>query len=388
MRFLVPAPTMSLVQGSQRSVRTLYNPTYSIFSTDYLDKLPRLTTIYQPRSECLGRYVSQAGPEGPLAYSASAWDDNWIKCQPYAVMPTYSPGVCPGGQTLATLTEMQKTRSAGAAETLWFGICCDRYTTHISNHDHSTKRCHSAMTYNATGVYSTLSFFCVRSITSLQPVVALQSFSVQLTGPFTRTGPDEQPSSTTDVLTWWSTVNGETSAYSSPISLTQGMVVAEPVSVFWHQADLSAFPTEYVASLVQTWGVPGPTASSSASPASTSQLPKETGQSNPTHLSTGAKAGIGVGAAVGAILLASLLIFLLLRRRHKTVGAGNTRGDSTRHEMEDQDQTLAKKKWFLGGKWRSETHATKEPVELDSRPVHVVPGPPKELDTPAFSSHA
>jgi hypothetical protein len=48
--------------------------------------------------------------------------------------------------------------------------------------------------------------------------------------------------------------------------------------------------------------------------------------------------------------------------------------------MEDQDQDHAKKKWWAGGKWRSEATAEAEKQELDSKTVHVVPGPPAELD--------
>jgi hypothetical protein len=52
-------------------------------------------------------------------------------------------------------------------------------------------------------------------------------------------------------------------------------------------------------------------------------------------------------------------------------------------EMEDQDKNSAKRKWFLGGKWRSEARAESVTQELDSRTVHLVPGPPAELETHA-----
>lgn len=48
--------------------------------------------------------------------------------------------------------------------------------------------------------------------------------------------------------------------------------------------------------------------------------------------------------------------------------------------MEDHDQDLTTWKWLLGGKWRSEVRAEKEPGELDGRVVHVVMGEPVELD--------
>ena len=49
-------------------------------------------------------------------------------------------------------------------------------------------------------------------------------------------------------------------------------------------------------------------------------------------------------------------------------------------EMEDQDEALAKRKWYLGGRWRSEVETKSKPQELDSRTVTVIPGPPVELD--------
>lgn len=50
-------------------------------------------------------------------------------------------------------------------------------------------------------------------------------------------------------------------------------------------------------------------------------------------------------------------------------------------EMEDQDATLTKKKWFLEGKWRSEAEVRSDPQELDSKTVRVIDGPPLELDS-------
>lgn len=49
-------------------------------------------------------------------------------------------------------------------------------------------------------------------------------------------------------------------------------------------------------------------------------------------------------------------------------------------EMEDHDGKLGKRKWFLGGRWRSEAGAEGETQELDGKTVHVVAGPPAELE--------
>ncbi|KAH7347058.1 FAS1 domain-containing protein [Pyrenochaeta sp. MPI-SDFR-AT-0127] len=99
-------------------------------------------------------------------------------------------------------------------------------------------------------------------------------------------------------------------------------------------------------------------------------------------LSTGAKAGIGVGATLAAALLVGLVYFFF-KRRKKTVPAADPSGIS---ELPDQDQELAGRKWYIGGKWRNEAHTEEKHHELDSTPVRVVPGPPAELDAVERSS--
>jgi hypothetical protein len=98
---------------------------------------------------------------------------------------------------------------------------------------------------------------------------------------------------------------------------------------------------------------------------------------NPSGLSTGAKAGIGIGAALGALLLIGL-IFFCLRRRKTAAPTGGTSGIS---EMADQDQD---RKWFTGGKWRTEApgverhhelDATQLPAELDATETRNAQGP-------------
>jgi NAD(P)-dependent dehydrogenase (short-subunit alcohol dehydrogenase family) len=87
-------------------------------------------------------------------------------------------------------------------------------------------------------------------------------------------------------------------------------------------------------------------------------------------LSTGGKAGIGVGAVLGFVALGALLILLLLRRKKKLQ-------HPTVPEMDGQPSGF---KRFLGGKWRAEAEAKSEPVEIDSRGIKVIPGPPVELE--------
>lgn len=148
----------------------------------------------------------------------------------------------------------------------------------------------------------------------------------------------------------------------------------------WQETDLPKLPPAYASSLAKRIGV---AFTQSATPGSASPLPSQTTSSLPVNsLSTGAKAGIGVGVTIGALLILALIAFLILRRRRKN-SERTTQGsqDETRPEMEDQDATLATKKWYLGGRWRSEVETPKnKPGELDSRSVRVVGGPPQELD--------
>ena len=74
---------------------------------------------------------------------------------------------------------------------------------------------------------------------------------------------------------------------------------------------------------------------------------------------------------------AAVLFWLKKRRRPQDAPY---QADTTA-EMEDQDHTLAKRKWFLGGSWRNEAEAKRDPLELDSKTVRLVAGPPVELDS-------
>jgi hypothetical protein len=93
-------------------------------------------------------------------------------------------------------------------------------------------------------------------------------------------------------------------------------------------------------------------------------------------------AGISAGAGIGGLLLGIGLILLLLhileKRRH-----GRNNGElryPNIPEMEDEDQNLSLVKWFLRGKWRTESAARERRHEIDGRTVRVVPGPPVEMD--------
>jgi hypothetical protein len=140
-----------------------------------------------------------------------------------------------------------------------------------------------------------------------------------------------------------------------------------------------AFPTAYAASLAEKIGA-SPTPRVQTVP----DLPRETGVPPASHeLSTAAKAGIGVGSVLGAIIITLAIMLLWMRSRRKR--AIPTQESTQVPEMEDQDGNLAKRKWFLGCRWRSEADAERTAQELDSKTVHVVPRPPAELEAQDYS---
>jgi hypothetical protein len=81
---------------------------------------------------------------------------------------------------------------------------------------------------------------------------------------------------------------------------------------------------------------------------------------------------------ISAIALAVLGALLLLRRRRKTLQ--QPEGDSI-PEMEDRDEVLSSKKWYLFGKWRNEMPAENQRQELDPKAIHQVNQVPVELDS-------
>ncbi|KAF2676246.1 hypothetical protein K458DRAFT_424867 [Lentithecium fluviatile CBS 122367] len=165
-------------------------------------------------------------------------------------------------------------------------------------------------------------------------------------------------------------------------SIFTGLAVADPVVVAWASEDMSSFPSDYRTSLADRIGV---VMNMDATPESTSSLPSQTqtGESVPPidpSLSTGAKAGIGVGVALGVAVIVGIVTLLRLRRRKRKSAVDSEQTGIP--EMEDQDATNGRRRWFLGGRWRNEAEVRGVPTqELDSKAVHVVPGPPAELDS-------
>jgi hypothetical protein len=163
---------------------------------------------------------------------------------------------------------------------------------------------------------------------------------------------------------------------SSIKTLTTGLAVADPVIVAWQIDDVETFPSEYVKSLVARYtDVPAP--ASTSTPTVNALKPTTQPAAVSDGLSTGTQIGIGVGVALAAALIGGLLIFWCLRRRK---ALATEEQDAVMPEMEDQDHTHSERKWYFGGRWRSEVDAHATQNELDSKAVHVVPGPPAELE--------
>jgi len=176
--------------------------------------------------------------------------------------------------------------------------------------------------------------------------------------------------------------------------MVTGLAVAEPVVVAWNLQEMTSFPTKYRNSLASRIGV---VLETNATPVSTPALPNETGdptgdpKGDPTgdptgdttpipnaSLSTGAKAGIGVGVVFGVALVLGAIVLLWLRRRKQGKPLSPERAIIP--EMADQDRTHARRRWFLGGRWRTEVEVMPTPAqELDSKTVRSLPGPPVEM---------
>jgi hypothetical protein len=168
---------------------------------------------------------------------------------------------------------------------------------------------------------------------------------------------------------------------SSITTIMSGLAIADPVILGWQIHDIGTFPKAYVESLVDRFSVDTPI--STSTPTATPNAPKRT--SPPTSppgsegLSTSTQIGIGVGVALGAAVVGGLVIFWFLRRKRKLASTVET-PDTVIPEMEDQDHVHSQRKWFLGGRWRTEVEEQDMRKELDSKAVHVVPGPPVELE--------
>lgn len=176
----------------------------------------------------------------------------------------------------------------------------------------------------------------------------------------------------------------------TPSTISSGTATADPVVIFWRYSDLASFPPDYATSLAKRIGVDLSTPTST--PATTPRPPPS------QKPSSGAIAGIAVGGTAFLVLIGGFIFYLLTRRRAKQRKREALALDGGVPELENEEEHPSWRKWFLGGRWRSEAEAETKPQELtaergaqelvaderaqelDSQGLMVVPGSPVELD--------
>jgi hypothetical protein len=177
-----------------------------------------------------------------------------------------------------------------------------------------------------------------------------------------------------------------TSTFSNITTATGGLIAADPIVVGFQEHDLSSFLAEYVSSLAErydrTWAAASPSATEAGAPSLPAQTNPSPEPSSSPGLDTGAKIGIGIGTGVGTIALAVLGAFIFWRKRIKATEHQEDNGisDIGIPEMEDRDEVLSSKKWYLFGKWRNEMPTRSHRHELDPKGIHVVNQVPAELE--------
>ena len=177
-----------------------------------------------------------------------------------------------------------------------------------------------------------------------------------------------------------------TSTFSNVSTATGGFIAADPVVVGFREQDLDSFPAGYVSSLAErydrTWAAASPSATAAGAPSLPAQTDSSSDPPDSPGLDTGAKVGIGVGVGVGAIAVALLGALIFWRKRAKATEHRQDNGmsDIGIPEMEDRDEVLSSKKWYLFGKWRNELPTGSTRQELDAKGIHVVNRVPVELE--------
>ncbi|KAH7090802.1 hypothetical protein FB567DRAFT_300146 [Paraphoma chrysanthemicola] len=331
--------------------------------------VPDLTTVFTPPASCNDRWLAAETPTIAWStYSRDGYslpvDQLYYSCLPRNLKgPHYSPGVCTQGQTIAGITKYE-----AGSRTMWQAQCCD-----------------SGLTISVQTIQNSPVPMCVSAIATPLPVRAL----------ITTTYTNGASSS------YYEDVVNDRSTISNMTTMTRGTAVADPLYVAWEATDLSKFPIAYATSLAQKIGVAfTPTATPSAGVSS--RPPSATGPSDggpltdgtksdtqSSGMSSGTKIGIGVGVGVGASLLIALVamafIIRRLRRRNQAV---TTYPNESTPAMAGEDAGAVKQKWYQRAKPNEEVEMTNGGVnELDSHPVHYVPGPPVELDASQVYGH-
>lgn len=301
-----------------------------------------LITLFSTPTECSTRWFGGiiSGAPGVFNYypledkvDTSYFGSYFAKCRPYSTMTApLSPGVCPSGSEAGNL-------EFHSVEQVFYAQCCSRYVRGRPDDLSKGQTTHHRF-------FSSVS--CQRSPTShIQILILFYSgwswpsssggtiCSTNFTMPwtaitgYTQSGETYWDSVEQVVETQQSIVEGdsgpttiilnETTSYvtrKSTTVLSSGLAKSEAIGVWWKTADLRVFPAEYASSLASRIDIPftmSTTASSGAG--ASSGTPPPTASPVP-ELSTSAKIGIAVGAALGgAIAVGAIIITLLWRRR-------------------------------------------------------------------------
>lgn len=338
------------------------------------DGLAALTTVFTPpasygcETRWLYDYGTSPGLEGsntvvsnyypidPLPTSLVLENNYFDSCSPFWVPATaFNPGICPSGHMIQKITESRQGTSR-----LWEAHCCPRYARKKNTKSARFLNQDSGMTIDGE---------CVMTFTTpFTAIVALTKVGSRFWDYLTRDS------------------NGEVIAYKNTTVFSSGTAYAHPLTIYWQSIDLSHFPSNYASSLATQMGVhfpstkPAPGASTNiVQPTSTLAFTAATAK-----ISTGTKAGIGVGSVLGAFVLVAA-VFTILRLRRGTQKVYNSypqTGGMPLNDVElekpagvtaaaEVDGNQLQMPWEADGR--------QLPVEIDSRNVKIIPGPPVEL---------
>jgi hypothetical protein len=112
--------------------------------------VPDLTTVYTYPPHCVDRWMlypprepcgdgpSSSGPQNFTVFSVDPTrlypisDPLYRSCQRYST-PVYSPGICPGGHTIAEVTAYASEVTTGTDRTFWQASCCRRFSDSLNS---------------------------------------------------------------------------------------------------------------------------------------------------------------------------------------------------------------------------------------------------------------
>ncbi|KAJ8107250.1 hypothetical protein OPT61_g8996 [Boeremia exigua] len=236
----------------------------------------------------------------------------WQTCYPNSPKtPLYSPAICTGRSSV----EMIQSDINSMGSTVWSGICCPSGLTYFGQ---------------CRGTFTT-------------PFTALAPIAITTIGSLL---------STLGTRTVWDTVT-EGRTYRSQTTLSSGTLLAEPVTVMWQVSDLSKFPSAYATTIASEMGI---------------------NLGDDPSMSTGAKAGIAVGAVLGfALLVGSIVVILRRRRTARRAGVQNDMPEMHGHSSEIKEMVHNDSKAEMDGR--------SQPTELDTRQA------PAELEAPVPIRH-